>query len=156
MTSPSDCWVSCYLVFLGTKVKRNNQVGTVASWGPTFRVAVDIIVHSAGSGPTSILRFTSTSHDCCKMGDRLPAIIYNSEGYLHLTSAVNKNPNYYVNFNIDFKKWYHIEIAQTKKNGKVIKRLIILLYEYKHLDLLHYQNQWSGDKECGEHQTSVI
>ena len=119
MTSPSDCWVSCYLVFLGTKVKRNNQVGTVASWGPTFRVAVDIIVYSAGSGPTSILRFTSTSHDCCKMGDRLPAIIYNSEGYLHLTSAVNKNPNYYVNFNIDFKKWYHIEIAQTKMNGKV-------------------------------------
>ena len=119
MTSPLDCWVSCYLIFLVTKVKRNNQIGTVASWGPTFRVAVDIIVYSAGSGPTSILRFTSTSHDCCKMGDRLPAIIYNSEGYLHLTSAVNKNPNYYVNFNIDFKKWYHIEIAQTKMSGKV-------------------------------------
>ena len=138
------------------KVKKNNQIGTIASWGPTFRVAVDIIVHSAGSGATSILRFTSTSHDCCRMGDRLPAIIYNSEGYLHLTSAVNKNPNYYVNFNIDFKKWYHIEIAQTKKNGKVIERLIILYYEYKHLDLLHYQNRWKGDKECGEHQPSVI
>ena len=114
-----DCWVSGNFVFLGIKVKKNQEIGTIASWGPTFRVAVDIIVHSAGSGATSILRFTSTSHDCCKMGDRLPAIIYNSEGYLHLTSAVNKNPNYYVNFNIDFKKWYHIEIAQTKMNGKV-------------------------------------
>ena len=119
MTSPSDWWVLCYLVFLGTKVKRNKQVGAVASWGPTFRVAVDIIVHSAGSGDSSILRFTSTSHQCCKMGDRLPGIFFYSKGYLHITSAVNKNANYYVNYNIDLKKWYHIEIAQTKMNGKV-------------------------------------
>ena len=101
------------------KVKKNNQIGTVASWGPTFRVAVDIIVHSAGSGGSSILRFTSTSQNCCQMGDRLPAIIYDSKGYLHITSAVNGIGNYYVNFNIDLKKWYHIEIAQTKMNGKV-------------------------------------
>ena len=129
MTSPSDCWVSCYLVFLGTKVKRNNQVGTVASWGPTFRVAVDIIVHSAGSGYTSILRFTSTNNNCCKLGDRLPIIHYHSKGYLHITSAVNKNANYYVNFNIDLKKWYHIEIAQTKMNGKVseINNFLLLI-----------------------------
>ena len=54
-----DLWVSCYLVFLGTKVKKNKEIGTIASWGPTFRVAVDIIVHSAGSGDSSILRFTN-------------------------------------------------------------------------------------------------
>ena len=114
-----DCWISCYLVFLGMKVKKNNQIGTIASWGPTFRVAVDIIVHSAGSGYTSILRFTSTSQNCCQMGDRLPIIHYHSKGYLHITSAVNKNGNYYVNYNIDLKKWYHIEIAQTTMNGKV-------------------------------------
>ena len=114
-----DWWVSCYLVFLGMKVKRNNQIGTVASWGPTFRVAVDIIVHSAVAGWSSILRFTSTSHNCCNLGDRLPIIHYHSKGYLHITSAVNKNGNYYVNYNIDLKKWYHIEIAQTKMDGKV-------------------------------------
>ena len=117
--STLDWWVSCYLVFLGMKVKRNNQVGTVASWGPTFRVAVDIIVHSAGSGWGSILRFTSTSHDRDHMGDRIPAIFYHSTGYLHIVSAVDKNANYEVNYTIDLKKWYHIEIAQTKMNGKV-------------------------------------
>ena len=129
MTSPLDCWVLCYLAFLGMKVKKNNQIGTIASWGPTFRVAVDIIVHSAGSGDSSILRFTSTSHQCCKMGDRLPGIFFYSKGYLHITSAVNKNANYYVNYNIDLKKWYHIEIAQTKMNGKVseIKNFSLLI-----------------------------
>ena len=53
------------------------------------------------------------------MGDRIPAIFYNSTGYLRIVNAVDKNADYYVNFNIDFEKWYHIEIAQTKMNGKV-------------------------------------
>ena len=53
------------------------------------------------------------------MGDRIPAIFYNSKGYLHIVSAVDKNANYAVNYKIDFEKWYHIEIAQTKMNGKV-------------------------------------
>ena len=111
------------MVFLGTKVKKNNQIGTIASWGPTFRVAVDIIVHSAGSGWTSILRFTSTSHNWKQMGDRIPAIFHNGnlngKGYLRIVSAVDKNANYPVDYKIDLKKWYHIEIAQTKMNGKV-------------------------------------
>ena len=144
------------MVFLGIKVKKNQEIGTIASWGPTFRVAVDIIVHSAVPGWSSIFRFTSTPDSDRVMGRRIPAIFYNSKGFLHITSGVDNNANYAVNFNIDLKKWYHIEIAQTKKNGKVIERLIFFYYEYKHLDLLHYQNRWKGDKECGEHQPSVI
>ena len=120
MTSPSDCWVLCYFVFLGTKVKRNKQVGTVASWGPTFRVAVDIIVHSAVAGWSNILRFTSTSGNMGHMGDRIPTInYYSKKGYLEFVSAVGKNAHYQVFYNIDLKKWYHIEIAQAKMNGKV-------------------------------------
>ena len=120
MTSPLDCWVSCYLVFLVTKVKKNNQIGTVASWGPTFRVAVDIIVHSAVAGWSNILRFTSTSGNMGHMGDRIPVINYYSKGgYLEFTSAVDKNAHYKVFYNIDLKKRYHIEIAQAKINGKV-------------------------------------
>ena len=117
--STIDWWVLCYFVFLGQKVIKNSQIGTIASWGPTFRVAVDIIVHSAGSGWTSILRFASTHHDNHHMGVRIPAIFYHSKGHLHITSGVDKKPNYFVDYNIDLKKWYHIEIAQTKMNGKV-------------------------------------
>ena len=118
-----DCCVSCYLVFLGMKVKKHNQIGTVASWGPTFRVAVDIIVHSAAPGWTSILRFTSTSHGIWEMGDRIPAIFHHSgdNGFIQIASGVNKNANFIVEYDIDYKKWYHIEIAQTQINGKVRK-----------------------------------
>ena len=106
----------------GTKVMKNNQIGTIASWGPTFRFAVDIIVHSevGSSGWGSILRFTSTSQDWRHMGDRIPAIWYRSNGSLQIASAVGRNTNYAVYYNIDLKKWYHIEIAQTwKMDGKV-------------------------------------
>ena len=54
------------------------------------------------------------------MGDRIPAIWYHSRGSLQITTAVGKDNNYAVYYNnIDLKKWYHIEIAQTKMNGKV-------------------------------------
>ena len=108
------------MIFLGTKVKKNKEIGTIASWGPTFRVAVDIIVHTAGSGWSSIIHFTSTPDSGQNvMGERIPAIFYNSKGFLQLTSGVDKTARYNVNYNIDLKKWYHIEIAQTKMNGKV-------------------------------------
>ena len=130
MTSPLDCWVSCYLAFLGMKVKKNNQIGTIASWGPTFRVAVDIIVHSNSMrteypGWSNIIRFISLPEPRRGvMGDRIPAIFYNSgnggaNSYLHITNAVNGNANYYFNHYIDLRKWYHIELAQTKINGTV-------------------------------------
>ena len=57
------------------------------------------------------------------MGDRIPAIFHNGnlngKGYLRIVSAVDKNANYAVDYKIDLKKWYHIEISQTKINRKV-------------------------------------
>ena len=77
------------------------------------------MVHSASSVWSSILRFTSTDSDCCNIGDRIPAIFYNSEGYLLIDSAVNEKGNQGVTYDIDLGKWYHIEIVQETENGKV-------------------------------------
>ena len=137
--SSLDRLVLCYFVYLGTKLKdnnqigtiaklkKNNQIGTIAKWGPTFRVAVDIIVHSNKvAGWSTIIRFISLPKAAypIRMGDRIPAIFYNSgnggaNSYLHITNAVNGNANYYFNHYIDLRKWYHIELAQTKINGTV-------------------------------------
>jgi len=134
-----------------TKVKKNNQIGTVASWGPTFRVAVDIIVHSAGSEWSSIFRFTSTPDSDRVMGRRIPAIFYNSKGFLHITSGVDNDANYAVNYNIDLKKWYHIEIAQTKMNGKIYYTIKINGEEIKNVENTNPQSfkdvkVFAGDK----------
>jgi len=99
-------------------VTKNNQIATIANFGPEYRVAVDIMVHSASSVWNSILRFTSTGGDCCNVGDRIPAIFYNSGGHLLIESAVNERGNYGPTYGIDLEEWYHIEIFQTILNGK--------------------------------------
>ena len=79
----------------------------------------DVIVNSAGKGWSSIIRFTSTDNNCCNHGDRVPAVFYNSDGFLYITSSVNDIGNYGFYYDIDLKKWYHIEIVQANENGEV-------------------------------------
>ena len=111
-----------FSVFLGYSgsVTTNNQIATIANFGPEYKVVLDIMVHSnASSVWSSILRFTSTDSDCCNIGDRIPAIFYNSDGYLLIDSAVNEKGNKGVTYDIDLEKWYHIEIVQETENGQV-------------------------------------
>ena len=115
-------------------------------------MALDIIVNSAGEGWSSIIRFTATDSNCCNNGDRVPAISYHSDGYLSIASSVNNNGNYYFNYNIDLKKWYHVEIVQTKKDGKVKEYYRKNSHsEYLLLVLLYCQRQWWCGKECGQY-----
>lgn len=100
-------------------VTKNNLISTIDTWGPEYRVAISIIVRSAAPGWSTILRFTSTNDNCCNIGDRIPAIFYNSDGFLQISSAVSGNGDYSDRPNIDLNKWYHIEITQEKKNGKI-------------------------------------
>ena len=109
-----------YLGYSGI-VTQNNQISSIDTWGPQYTVVVDIIVHSAVEGPdgwSNIIHFT-TGDECCNIGERIPAIYYNSGGYLRISSAVSGNGNFEVDYSIDLNKWYHIEIAQTWRNGKV-------------------------------------
>ena len=105
---------------LSGRVKRNNQIATIATWGPQYRVAVDIKVYSAGTEKEwyNILRFTSTESDCCNIGDRIPAIFYNTEGFLRITSSVNGNGDDYIDYDIESDKWYQIRILQTQVTEK--------------------------------------
>ena len=108
-----------FLGYSGT-VTRNTLIATIANWGPEYRVEVDIMVHSAGLGYSSILHFTSTGSDCCNVENRVPAIYYHSDGRLLIASAVNETGNQHIWFkNIDLEKWYHIKIVQAIENGKV-------------------------------------
>ena len=107
-------------------VTRNTLIGTLANWGPEYRVAVDIMVHSAGStgvyGYSNILHFTAGADDwSSKLGERVPLIHYHRkpESIFHICSTVGTNGNSCFNYDIEFNKEYHIEIVQANKNGKV-------------------------------------
>ena len=107
-------------------VTRNTLIGTLANWGPEYRVAVDIMVHSAGSTAkyewSNILHFTAGADDWgSKLGERVPLIHYHRkpESVFHICSTVGTNGNSCFNYDIEFNKEYHIEIVQANKNGKV-------------------------------------
>ena len=94
-------------------VKPNNLLSTLETWGPEYTVVVDIIVHSAGTEPNSewlsILRFANGHGDIDDSGQRVPAILYNINGFLQIS-----NGDYYVTPTIDLNKCYHIEIKMER------------------------------------------
>ena len=108
-----------FLGYSGT-VRKNDQIATIANWGPEYRVKVEVIVHSAHSGWSNILHFTSTGSNCCNIGDRVPAIFLRpGGGALTITNAVGANGNYHFDYNIEIGKSYYIEMVQENTNGKV-------------------------------------
>ena len=70
---------------------------------------------------SSILAFKGNGglEDVKEYGDRAPAIFYNKNGHLHFTNAISGNRNFAFDKAIALGKWYHIDIEQNVKNGKV-------------------------------------
>merc|ERR1719305_2168022 len=111
---------------LSGNVKRNTEIATIPSLGPTFRVSFDLKInsHVAGNrhGWSNVISFKSnggTSNNR-KIGDRIPAIFMNRKRFMHFTNAVNGNSNYRFNLpSINVNKWYSITIQQTRSNNKI-------------------------------------
>ena len=58
---------------------------------------------------------------------RIPAIFFNRNGYLHITSSVNGNRNYYYDHKLKLQKWYKIIIEQVSL-AKKVQLLKYLMY----------------------------
>ena len=58
---------------------------------------------------------------------RIPAIFVNRNGYLHITSSVNGNRNYYYDHKLKLQKWYKIIIEQVSL-AKKVQLLKYLMY----------------------------
>ena len=94
-----------------------NQV--FQNWGRLFTVEFDIIVTSHVSGWTNVFHFTAEGNKD-NYGDRIPALYIdniNNQGYFHICSAINGNPNYRKNFDFELGKQYHISIKQFMDSG---------------------------------------
>ena len=80
-----------------------------------------------------LMRFTTTHHDCCNnklvanfaeakrlntniLGDRIPAIFTNKNGYIHVTMAIGTNGNTYKDLYLSEKRWYNIVVEQIYKS----------------------------------------
>ena len=66
-----------------------------------------------------LLRFTSRDWDCCRIGDRAPAIFTNKDGYLHIATQIGKYGNRVRDITIQKNRWYSLELSQYKFYDKV-------------------------------------
>ena len=112
-------------------VKKNNEIGAIASWGPLFRVSFDLKINKLGSNWGSILIFKANDGDCCSVGDRIPMIMVNNNGHIAIASAVSGNGNYYFYHKVQLNKWYKIVIEQKTIHGKVNWSYLVILTEPK-------------------------
>ena len=86
----------------------------------SLQLWIDSFTQGNKYGYSEFLRFTATEKDCCSPGDRIPAILINKNGFIHVVSQVGKNGNFYKNFRLPAKTWIDIVIKQYPENEKVI------------------------------------
>ena len=108
----------------GTPIGQGNLLATLPTWGPTFRLTLDLYIHSfAGSGLNNgfaeLVRLTSTDNNCCAIGDRIPAIFTHKNGHLHIGTQIGSRGNQVKNVNLAKRKWHRLELVQYAESSKV-------------------------------------
>ena len=94
------------------------KIGTInGSWGPIFRVSLDLIIHSHSKGGgraglSDVLSFIGS-------GGRIPRIRVND--YIHIILYYKGMKPLRKRFKYEMKTWYNIIIEQKKHNSKVRK-----------------------------------
>ena len=122
----SEVIMRCCL--LAELVVSHNLLTTLPTWGPTFKVSVDIFINSfhgknlKDGAWAEILRFTNTTNNRDNLGDRLPAVFTHKDGYIIVASQIGDNNNYLIGGHIHLKKktWHKLEITQFSQNSTVI------------------------------------
>ena len=100
---------------------KNTAIGTIASWGPQFRVNFDLKINSLYINWgvwSSVIAFKidGGAGNNRKIGDRIPAIFLNKNGFLYF--EYHRNPHS-SKIPVKLNKWYGITVEQTLENGKV-------------------------------------
>ena len=105
-------------------MKRNRQIGTIASWGPTWRVSVDLIIHSYGKwdgwGYKNIIAFKGNNgNKCCNNGDRVPQVWSHPTYGLHTVTSLNGVMHTFNYKGIKLGKKFNLVLEQAFINGEV-------------------------------------
>ena len=106
-------------------VKDNNLLNKVLPvWGPEYKVEVDIKFSTWTSTWGEIFRFSGVDGDCCKIGQRIPAMWTRQDTNDQLYLATNIDSDGDKNFSDELgkferHKWYHFTISQKKYEVKL-------------------------------------
>ena len=101
---------------IGSNVRMNNEIGTIDSWGPLFRVSLDLIIHSINPGEEMFSVLTFQQIETLRYTERILAI--------DIKCAPNCEFHFFNKFSvfgsydrINLDTWYNIVIE--RKNREV-------------------------------------
>ena len=111
------------ILYPGTSVVSNNLLGTIPSWGPTFRVTFDLYINSFVEGNqhgfSELLRFTATDNNFWSLGDAVPVVLTTQTG-IHIVTQIGSNNHWAYQTKLTEKRWYHVELLQHSHNNKKV------------------------------------
>ena len=100
-------------------IKKDQLIYTFQSWGPKYKVELDITFWKQYGDWQNVFHFT-TDGNCCNLGQRIPFLGVLSNTF-RIGSAVNDNVNYEIDFNFELGKYYNIIIEQYEDQENIWK-----------------------------------
>ena len=117
--------IATFCLFSDQVISRNNLVSTIPTWGPSFRISMDLYINSfdrpnlKNGKLAELLRFTNTNSNCCAIGDRIPAIFTDKRGFIQVATQIGNAGNKWRNVRLSKKAWHRLDILQYFWNNKV-------------------------------------
>ena len=109
-----------WTMYIALFISSPSSSGTIPKWGPSFCVSMDLKINSWNSGSyESIFRVAGTKGNCCKLGQRYPALwTAPKKGHIHIAANHGTNGNWWKNVKVVSGKWFRVDISQ-KENEEV-------------------------------------
>ena len=110
---------------IGTKVKRNKQIGRIDTWGPFYRVSVDLVIHSHftsqdSSDLSNILTFYAFNTDISVLSIYLSFHSGLQIVQKYSVNDINRHHKFEIpNDELELDHWYNIIIEQKSVHKKV-------------------------------------
>ena len=116
LTISDFCW----------NIEKSLLIEDIQNWDETYSVKFEILVKKL---PTSewmnVFHFTATNDNCCRTGDRIPAVWIHKDGYFHICTSLNGNANACKNIGFELEKTYQVTIKQVKDGRQYFYEIIV-------------------------------
>ena len=116
-------------------ISQGNLVTTLPTWGPSYRITFELYINSFDGANlknrrlAELLRLTTTDGNCCRIGDRIPAIFTDKRGFIQVATQIGTHNNKLKNVNLKEKTWYRLDLMQYAWNSKVRVAISFILMD---------------------------
>ena len=107
-------------------IEKGLLIEDIQNWDETYSVKFEILVKKL---PTSewmnVFHFTATNDNCCRTGDRIPAVWIHKDGYFHICTSLNGDHNKCESVGFELEKTYQVIIKQVRVGTKYWYEIIV-------------------------------